>query len=130
MMLMDALAEARIREAQQRGELEGLPGAGEPLLLDDLSLVPENLRPAWLLLRNSGYLPPELERLKERVALEGLLAQLPSDDERSPQLMRRLHRLALECDIAIERWHPSYRQALENKLSNKIKQIKNIQLNQ
>ena len=49
MMLMDALAEARIREAQQRGELEGLPGAGEPLLLDDLSLVPENLRPAWLL---------------------------------------------------------------------------------
>ena len=43
MMLMDALAEARIREAQQRGELEGLPGAGEPLLLDDLSMVPESL---------------------------------------------------------------------------------------
>lgn len=117
MMLMDALAEARIREAQQRGELEGLPGAGEPLLLEDLSLVPENLRPAWLLLRNSGYLPPELERLKERVALEGLLAQLPSEDERSPELMRRLRRLALECNLALERWHPSYRQALQNKLS-------------
>ncbi len=116
MMLMDALAEARIREAQQRGELEGLPGAGEPLLLDDLSLVPENLRPAWLLLRNSGYLPPELERLKERVALEGLLAQLPSDDERSPELIRRLRRLALECNLALERWHPAYRQALQNKL--------------
>lgn len=115
MMLMDALAEARIREAQQRGELEDLPGTGEPLLLEDLSMVPENLRPAWLLLRNSGYLPPELERLKERVALEGLLAQLPSDDERSPQLIRRLHRLVLECNLALERWHPAYRKALQNK---------------
>ena len=117
MMLFDALAEARIREAQQRGELEGLPGAGEPLQLDDLSLVPENLRPAWLLLRNSGYLPPELARLKERVALEDLLAQLPAGDVQAPELTRRLRHLALECDIAIERWHPSYRQALQNKLS-------------
>ena len=117
MDLLDALAEARIREAQQRGELQGLAGAGEPLRLDDLSMVPESLRPAWLLLRNSGYLPPELARLKERVALEGLLAQLPSEDERSPELMRRLRRLALECNLALERWHPSYRQALQNKLS-------------
>ena len=121
MDLLDALAEARIREAQQRGELEGLPGAGEPLQLEDLSMVPESLRPAWLLLRNSGYLPPELTRLKERVALEGLLAQLPADDTQAPELTRRLRHLALECDIALERWHPSYRQALENKLLNKIK---------
>ena len=121
MDLLDALAEARIREAQQRGELEGLAGAGEPLRLDDLSMVPESLRPAWLLLRNSGYLPPELARLKERVALEDLLAQLPAGDAQAPELARRLRHLALECDIAIERWHPNYRQALENKLSNKIK---------
>ena len=51
MDLLDALAEARIREAQQRGDLQGLAGAGEPLRLDDLSMVPESLRPAWLLLR-------------------------------------------------------------------------------
>ena len=121
MDLLDALAEARIREAQQRGELEGLAGAGEPLRLDDLSMVPESLRPAWLLLRNSGYLPPELARLKERVALEDLLVQLPAGDAQAPELARRLRHLALECDIAIERWHPNYRQALESKLSNKIK---------
>ena len=33
--LLDALAEARIEEAIARGELDGLPGAGRPLVLDD-----------------------------------------------------------------------------------------------
>ena len=37
--LLDALAEARIEEAIARGELDGLPGAGRPLVLDDDRLI-------------------------------------------------------------------------------------------
>ena len=55
------------------------------------------------------------------MALEDLLVQLPAGDAQASELARRLRHLALECDIAIERWHPNYRQALENKLSHKIK---------
>jgi hypothetical protein len=38
------IAEARIREAMERGEFDDLPGKGRPLVLEDLSRVPEDLR--------------------------------------------------------------------------------------
>ncbi len=55
------LAERKIEEALARGELEGLPGAGRPLDLDDDRLVPEELRMAFRVLKNAGLVPPELE---------------------------------------------------------------------
>jgi len=38
--LFDRLAESRIEEAIARGDLDGLPGVGRPLALDDAALVP------------------------------------------------------------------------------------------
>ena len=61
MLTLDLLAEQRIREAQERGEFDNLPGAGAPLALDDDALVPEELRAAYRILKNAGYVPPELE---------------------------------------------------------------------
>ena len=40
----ESIAEQRIQEAMARGELEGLPGEGRPLDLEDDRLVPEELR--------------------------------------------------------------------------------------
>lgn len=74
MWLIDQIAETRIREAVDRGELEDLPGAGSPLRLDDDRMVPEELRVAYRLLRNAGCLPPEIELIHEIRDLEQLLA--------------------------------------------------------
>ncbi|NIR60855.1 MAG: DUF1992 domain-containing protein, partial [Gammaproteobacteria bacterium] len=41
MWLLDQITEQRIAEAIERGELDGLPGSGQPLELDDDSMVPE-----------------------------------------------------------------------------------------
>lgn len=46
MTIVDIIAEKRIREAAERGELDDLPGKGEPLELEDLSMVWEPLIPS------------------------------------------------------------------------------------
>lgn|SRR5690554_5736030 len=73
MSLIDRLAEARIQEAVERGELSNLPGEGKPLELDDDSLVPPELRAGYRLLKNAGFLPPELEWRREVRDIEALL---------------------------------------------------------
>jgi hypothetical protein len=92
MWLLDKIAEARIREAVERGEFDQLPGAGEPLDLDDDSLVPEELRTAYRLLKNSGYLPPELQLRREIHDVHELLAAAQSPAE-TGRLARRLNHL-------------------------------------
>lgn len=74
------LAEKKIREAIERGELDGLPGEGHPLELEDLSMVPEELRVCYMIMKNSGLLPPELELRKEILSIEAMLDSI--DDER------------------------------------------------
>jgi len=80
--LLDALAEARIEEAIARGELDGLPGAGRPLVLADDRLIPEELRAAYRLLKNAGFIPPEVEARRDVADLVALLATLDDDATR------------------------------------------------
>lgn len=94
MQWLSQLAEQRIEEAQARGELDDLPGAGQPLVLDDDRLIPEHQRLAYRILKNSGYLPPELEQHREAVDIALQLAQLESGEYKT-QLLERLTRINL-----------------------------------
>ncbi|NIS74400.1 MAG: DUF1992 domain-containing protein [Deltaproteobacteria bacterium] len=80
MDIIAKIAEEKIKEAIERGFFKDLPGAGMPLEMDDLSLVPEELRMCYKVLKNAGLLPPELELRKEIATLELLLETI--DDER------------------------------------------------
>ena len=82
MNLLDQIAETRIQEAIEQGELRDLPGEGKPLRLDDDTAIPEELRVAYRILKNAGFLPPELQLRKEAREAEQLLQQLP-EGERS-----------------------------------------------
>ena len=120
MNLIDQLAEARIQEAIQRGELRGLPGEGQPLRLEDDSAIPEELRAAYRLLKNAGFLPPELQLHREVRQAEQLLQQLPESD-RSPARARLEW---LQMRLAASRRQPmnllledQYRQRLLEKLA-------------
>jgi hypothetical protein len=90
MQSFDAIAERRIREAQDRGDFDNLPGSGAPLALDDDRLVPEDLRVAYRLLKNAGFIPPELAPHREIRDLEQLLQAADTDGERR-QLLARLN---------------------------------------
>ncbi|MDG4596491.1 MAG: DUF1992 domain-containing protein [Candidatus Contendobacter sp.] len=116
---LDQIAEARIHEALERGELRGLPGEGKPLRLDDDSAIPEEWRAAYRILKNAGFLPPELQLRKELRQAEQLLHQLP-ESERS-RAHARLELLQLR--LAISRRQPinllledRYRQRLLERL--------------
>jgi hypothetical protein len=52
MWLLDQWAERHILNAQRNGEFENLPGSGEPLILDDDSHVPVDLRSGYRRLRD------------------------------------------------------------------------------
>lgn len=81
MSLVDQLAEAHIRKALDSGALDHLPGRGQPLHLDDDSLVPEELRAGYRMLKNAGFLPPELELVREIREVESLIARLDHGEE-------------------------------------------------
>ncbi|AYZ18341.1 DUF1992 domain-containing protein [Klebsiella pasteurii] len=96
MWLLDQWAERHILDAQRKGELDNLPGSGEPLSLDDDSHVPAELRAGYRLLKNAGCLPPELEHRKEAVMLTDLLKGVQESDPRYAELSRRLALLELK----------------------------------
>ena len=95
---MDAIAwiaEQRIQEAQTRGELDNLPGSGKPLVLEDDSHIPPDLRMAYKVLRNGGYVPEEVAERREIQSLLDMLEQGPgtsgaSDERETLRHMRRL----------------------------------------
>lgn len=76
------IAEERIREAQREGAFDNLPGKGKPLVLADLSMVPEDLRMSYHILKNAQVLPPEAELQKEIHSMQDLLKYIEDDGER------------------------------------------------
>ena len=73
MICFQKIAERRILEAIREGAFENLPGAGQPLELEDNSNVPEDLRVAYKILKNAGYVPKEVALRKEIAQTEDLL---------------------------------------------------------
>lgn len=97
MDVVDRLAEQRIREAMEQGAFDDLPGRGRPLELDDDSLVPEELRAGYRVLKNAGFLPLELQLRKDIENAEALLLGIEDAAERS-HAQARLDWLRLQLD--------------------------------
>lgn len=89
MSLLDRLAEAHIEAAVERGELDDLPGHGRPLPHDDARAVPAHLRAGYRLLKNAGFVPPEIQTRRELREVEDLLSQSLPDSDVHHQLRRR-----------------------------------------
>ncbi|MFI8418559.1 DUF1992 domain-containing protein [Serratia sp. NPDC078593] len=120
MWLLDDWAERHIRDAQDKGEFDNLAGLGKPLLLDDDSAVPAELRSSFRLLKNAGYLPPELEDRKEALTLIHLLQGIDSEHPDYESLSKRMVLLELrlrQAGINTDFLHGSYQQMLGAKFA-------------
>lgn len=95
MFLIDRITETRISEAIERGEFDNLSGAGKPLQLDDDSHVPQALRAAYRLLKNGGFVPPEIELRREIARAEDLLA----DAREHSKVAKRLSYLNMQLNL-------------------------------
>jgi hypothetical protein len=104
MLLFDLLAEQRIAEAIARGELENLPGAGRPLDLGGDALIPEDLRMVYRILRNAGFVPPEVEVLRDIGELERCIETLCAGEARNAA-WRKLQMLRARIEASGMRRH-------------------------
>jgi len=92
--IFEILAEQRLQDALRRGELDNLPGAGQPLELDDDPLLTPEQRLFNRILKNAGFTPHEVLLRKEIAALRERLADLPDGPARDATL-RELSRCCL-----------------------------------
>lgn len=81
------VAERKIEEAIEQGLFENLPGMGRPLDVEDISHLPPELRMAYTLLKNGGY----IEKLPEAgkiVSTRELLEQCPDEGQTYGKMQR------------------------------------------
>jgi hypothetical protein len=88
MICFQRIAERRIIEAIRDGAFDNLPGAGQPLKLDDDSRIPEDLRIPYKILKNAGFVPPEVALRKEIAKTEDLLSGMEDTKEKYRQLKK------------------------------------------
>jgi len=96
------IAEGRIREAMEQGVFENLPGAGQPLDLEEYFNTPEEMRVAYSILKNANCAPPEVELMKEVSRIEQAIAQT-SDSSTAKQLHRTLAHRRMQLALFLER---------------------------
>lgn len=102
MEIFARIAEERIKEAMERGEFDDLPGKGRPLKLDDDAMVPEDMRMAFKICKNSGCLPPELQMRQEITGLRQLIETMDDGEERAAKV-RELNLKLLRFNVAAKR---------------------------
>ena len=97
--VLHRIAEQKIEEFFAEGRGQDLSHwKDKPLPLhDDMANVPANLRMAYRILRNAGYVPEEVALQKEIVRLEDILAGC-SDEQLKIKQMRKLEFLRIRLD--------------------------------
>jgi hypothetical protein len=101
-MSFSRIAENRIRKAMEQGQFDDLPGAGQPLSLEEYFATPEDLRMAYSVLKNANCRPLEVELLHEIARLQQAVAAAPDDAARET-LQRALADRRTELAILLER---------------------------
>jgi hypothetical protein len=91
----EALVEQRIKKAQKNGEFDNLEGMNKPLKFEEQS-VPEDLRLAHKILKNAGFLPPEVELKKKITQTEQLLELSQVDSPERLKIQKKLNYLSIK----------------------------------
>ncbi len=93
------IAEQKIEQAMAEGRGADLSHwKNKPLPEDNMKNVPADLRMAYKILKNSGYIPEELALHKEIVRTEELLACAVDEKEKYKQLKKLNYlKFKLEC---------------------------------
>jgi hypothetical protein len=91
-----------LREAMASGELAGTAGFGKPFPEDaGWNATPQALRMPFKILKDSGFVPPEVELFRERAALQASLSECAGELERAA-LRRQLADLEQKIALRLE----------------------------
>lgn len=94
--------EELIKEAMRKGEFDDLPGKGKPLDLEGYFQSPEELRMGHSILKNAGFVPEEVQLLKD---IEAIREELKScaDEGRRRELSKLLQEKSVAHALLMER---------------------------
>ena len=101
-MSFEKIVEAIIKEAQERGEFDNLPGKGKPIDLTAYFDTPEELRMAYSVLKNAGMTSREVDLLKEIAELKQVLAAVV-DDKKKQEILKQIQQKQIEFSLMMER---------------------------
>jgi hypothetical protein len=101
-MSFDTIVEALIKEAQERGEFDNLPGQGKPIDLSAYFETPEEVRLAQSVLKSAGIISPEVELLKEIAELRQARAAV-TDDVKKQEIRKKIQEKQIEFSLMMER---------------------------
>lgn len=96
------MAEEKIQQAITEGQFDNLPGKGKPLELEDLSGMPQDMRMSYLMMKNSGFLPEEVQVKKEIASLEEMIEYCKDPDEKERH-KRKLSEKELRWKMLLEK---------------------------
>ncbi len=88
----EAIVEQRIKQAQKNGEMDNLPGQGRPLPNEEIDFSNE-FRLAHKILKNAGFLPPEVELRRDITAMEQLLDAVEPGSGEQERIRKKLNLL-------------------------------------
>ncbi|CCO23002.1 DnaJ family domain-containing protein [Maridesulfovibrio hydrothermalis] len=88
MYFISAIAEAKIKESERKGEFDNLSCNGRPINYEDDSMIPPDLRMAYKALKNAGYLPPEMQLRKDIHSALDLLEHMEDEKKRYLQMQK------------------------------------------
>ena len=95
------LIEAKIKKAMAEGEFDNLPGKGKPLDLKKYYDLPEHLRAAYQIIKNSGYVPEEVRLKKEMETLKEKIKNCRTEEEKK-KLMKELAEISQQFNFHME----------------------------
>ena len=100
--LDEQIAES-LRESQRSGELQSARGYGQPLDFGDgYAETPLELRMAFKMLKDAGFVPPEVEAMRQVAALREQL-EAATDPAQADALRRRISELQQHVALRLEK---------------------------
>ncbi len=92
-----------LRDAQRSGELQSAPSWGKPLDLNDgYEQTPEELRMGFKALKDAGFVPPEVETMRQIATLRQVIAAAP-DAPGADAMRRRIGELQQHLALRLEK---------------------------
>ena len=102
-MSFEKLMEEKIREAMANGEFDNLPGMGRPVNLEGYFATPEHVRIGYSILKSAGFVPEEVELLKEIQRLKAELEQCADETGRA-RINAALNQTVLKFNLLMDRY--------------------------
>lgn len=110
-MSFDKIVESLIKEAQERGEFDNLPGKGKPIDLSEYFETPEDLRLAQSVLKNAGITSPEVQLLKDIAELRQILGRM-QDEQKKEEIEKKIQEKQIEFNLMMERQKKNRKKAI------------------